>query len=309
MANSVEKAVFLASPRGFCAGVIRALDAVERTLATHGAPVFVFHEIVHNDFVVEGLRRRGVVFVDDLDRVPVDRPLIFSAHGVSSSVEREANRLGIRVIDATCPLVRKIHRKAAKLEADGVSLALIGDEGHPEIVGTLGRLRHPCAVVGSVEDVDRLDQSFGDGPVACLTQTTLSVEDTAPVIEALRRRFPTLRANEDMCYATRNRQGAVKLLATKAEAILVLGSEKSSNSKRLREVAEREGAAAFLIRDEREVDPDSLRPYGNLGVTAAASAPEVLVERTVDRLRETGWTRLKELIFAEENVRFDAPPV
>jgi 4-hydroxy-3-methylbut-2-enyl diphosphate reductase len=278
----------IAAPRGFCAGVDRAIQIVELALERYGAPVYVRHEIVHNGYVVDRLRQLGAVFVDELDEVPDDRPVVFSAHGVPKSVPADAQHRGLTYVDATCPLVSKVHRQAERLIADGRHIIFIGHAGHPEVIGTFGQVPPgSMTLVETVEDVARLSP---DNPatLAFLTQTTLSVDDTAMIVEALQRRFPQIRAprSEDICYATSNRQAAVKAIAGECERILVIGAPTSSNSLRLAEVAERLGVPSRLIERASDIDWDWIGQPSTVGITAGASAPELLVREVVDAFRD-----------------------
>ena len=288
MLNRPPLKVLIAAPRGFCAGVDRAIQIVELALERFGAPVYVRHEIVHNRFVVERLRSLGAVFVDELEEVPDDRPVIFSAHGVPKSVPTEAQNRGLTYVDATCPLVSKVHRQAQRLIEEGRHILFIGHAGHPEVIGTFGQV--PDGAITLVETVeDAANVSLPDGKsLAFLTQTTLSVDDTAAIVEALKRRFPAIRAprSEDICYATSNRQAAVKAIAPECERMLVIGAPNSSNSLRLAEVAERMGVPARLIERAAEIDWDWLGTPETIGLTAGASAPEVLVREVLDALGE-----------------------
>jgi 4-hydroxy-3-methylbut-2-enyl diphosphate reductase len=286
--NRPSLRVLIAAPRGFCAGVDRAIQIVELALERFGAPVYVRHEIVHNRFVVERLRSIGAVFVDELDEVPDDRPVVFSAHGVPKAVPAEAQDRGLTYVDATCPLVSKVHRQAERLIADGRHIIFIGHAGHPEVIGTFGQVPHgSMTLVESVEDVAELELHDVDN-LAFLTQTTLSVDDTATIVDALQKRFPAIRAprGEDICYATSNRQAAVKAIAPECDRLLVVGSPNSSNSLRLAEVAERIGAPARLIERAADIDWDWLGQPRTLGITAGASAPELLVREVIDALAE-----------------------
>ena len=279
--------VLIAAPRGFCAGVDRAIQIVELALERFGAPVYVRHEIVHNRFVVDRLRGLGAVFVDELDEVPDDRPVVFSAHGVPKSVPAAATTRGLTYVDATCPLVSKVHRQAERLIEEGRHILFIGHAGHPEVIGTFGQV--PEGSITLVETVEGA-QTVGipaNAPLAFLTQTTLSVDDTAAIVEALKVRFPEIRAprSEDICYATSNRQAAVKAIASECDRLLVIGAPNSSNSLRLAEVADRMGVAARLIERARDIDWEWLGQPGTVGLTAGASAPEVLVREVVDALR------------------------
>lgn len=300
--------VVLAQPRGFCAGVVRAVEIVERALETHGAPVYVFHEIVHNGHVVADLCARGAVFVDDLDSVPVGAVLVFSAHGVSRAVVRQADRRGLEVIDATCPLVTKVHRQAQRYAALGYAIVVIGHRGHEEVVGTMGSVDVPVHLVSSAEDVGRLPLAPGV-PLAYVTQTTLSLDDTRDVIAALRTRYPDVIGPElsDICYATQNRQNAVRAMAREVDAVIVVGARNSSNSARLREVAAQSGTAAYLVQDAREIEPGWLAGVRRVGITAGASTPEVLVRQVCDRLRALGAADVRSLEGARENVVFKLP--
>jgi 4-hydroxy-3-methylbut-2-en-1-yl diphosphate reductase len=279
--------VLLSQPRGFCAGVVRAIEIADRALELHGAPIFIFHEIVHNGHVVADLRARGVVFVDDLSEVPSGAVTVFSAHGVSLAVVREAQARGLNVIDATCPLVSKVHQQAQRHSRSGHTLIVIGHAGHEEVEGTLGRVSTPAYLVSNVTDAILLKLPVNT-PLAYVTQTTLSVDDTRDIIDTLTRRFPHIKgqSTDDICYATQNRQNAVRELATKVELILVVGSRNSSNAMRLREVAEQQGVAAYLVQDESEINPHWLTSLTRIGVTAGASTPEVLVQRVAHRLSQ-----------------------
>lgn len=304
--------VLLANPRGFCAGVDRAIDIVNRALELFGAPIYVRHEVVHNKFVVEDLRSRGAIFVDELEEVPDDSIVIFSAHGVSQAVRREAARRRLKVFDATCPLVTKVHIEVARYSAAGRECILIGHRGHPEVEGTMGQ--YDGTAGGSiylVEDEQQVDSLVvrDQDKLSYVTQTTLSMDDTARVIDALRRRFPKIEGprKDDICYATQNRQDAVKQLAARCDLVLVVGSPNSSNSNRLRELAERMGAAAYLLDGAADIDPAWLRGKTRIGVTAGASAPEVLVREVLDGLRELGASIPIELEGRPENVTFSLP--
>jgi 4-hydroxy-3-methylbut-2-enyl diphosphate reductase len=288
MLNLPPLKVLIAAPRGFCAGVDRAIQIVELALERFGAPVYVRHEIVHNRFVVERLKDLGAIFVDELDEVPDDRPVVFSAHGVPKSVPASAQDRGLTYVDATCPLVSKVHRQAERLIEEGRHILFIGHAGHPEVIGTFGQVPPgSMTLVETIEDVANLDLA-GDANLAFLTQTTLSVDDTAAMVEALKLRFPAIRVprSEDICYATSNRQAAVKAIAPECDRMLVIGAPNSSNSLRLAEVAERIGVAARLIERAADIDWEWLGQPRTLGVTAGASAPEVLVREVVDALRE-----------------------
>ena len=302
--------ILLASPRGFCAGVDRAIEIVELCLARFGPPVYVRHEIVHNRHVVEGLRAKGAVFVDDPADAPEGGLLVFSAHGVSPQVRERAAARGLRVIDATCPLVTKVHVEALRFANDGYEIVLIGHAGHVEVEGTMGHAPDRFHLVESVEDVARLAVRDA-GRLACLTQTTLSVDDTREILEALRRRFPAIRLprKDDICYATQNRQNAVKALTGEVEVLLVVGAPASSNSRRLVELGAKAGARAYLVQTAADIDPDWIAGARSVGVTAGASAPEVLVRDVVARLRELAGseTRIESLPHVEEGVVFQLP--
>jgi 4-hydroxy-3-methylbut-2-enyl diphosphate reductase len=301
--------VMLAEPRGFCAGVDRAIEIVERALEVFGAPVYVRHEIVHNKFVVEDLRGKGAVFVDEVDDAPDGSLLIFSAHGVSQAVRERAHQRGLKVIDATCPLVTKVHLELLRHLKNGDQVVLIGHAGHPEVEGTMGQApAGSVLLISTPGDVDSLIVADPD-KLAYVTQTTLSVDDTAEVIAALRRRFPNVQApkREDICYATSNRQMAVKELAGRVDVVLVIGSKNSSNSNRLREVAERSGCRAHLIDGPDDIDAAWLAGNVRIGVTAGASAPEVLVQQVVDFLRSRGAETVGRLAVTEEHITFNLP--
>lgn len=303
------KTVILAEPRGFCAGVDRAIEIVERSLAVYGAPVYVRHEIVHNRYVVQDLQAKGAVFIEEVDDAPDGALLIFSAHGVSKAVRESADRRGLRVIDATCPLVTKVHLELLRHYQRGDQVILIGHAGHPEVEGTMGQAPAGAVLlVATPEDVEAL-QVKDPARLAYVTQTTLSVDDTADVIDALRRRFPLLQGpkREDICYATSNRQAATKELAKASDVVLVIGSKNSSNSNRLREVAERSGSAAWLIDGPEDINPDWLTPDARIGITAGASAPEVLVNSVIAWLQARGYAGVEVLVVSEENVTFSLP--
>jgi len=304
-----ELRLLIAAPRGFCAGVDRAIDIVERAIEHYGAPVYVRHEIVHNRYVVDNLHARGAVFVEDLDEVPDGAPVIFSAHGVPKSVPAEANRRGLEWLDATCPLVSKVHRQAKRQIESGRHILFIGHAGHPEVTGTLGQVPEgKITLIETLEDVARL--AFpSDTPLAYLTQTTLSVDDTARIISAIRERYPQVVAPkaEDICYATSNRQEAVKQIAPKCELVLVIGAPNSSNSQRLVEVALRANTKARLIQRGSEIQLEWLEGVATLGITAGASAPEALVREVIDRLREFRKVSEEEVVTAQEIITFKLP--
>jgi 4-hydroxy-3-methylbut-2-enyl diphosphate reductase len=300
--------IVLAQPRGFCAGVDRAIEIVERALQNFGGPVYVRHEIVHNDHVVGELRGKGAVFVDSVDDVPDGAVLIFSAHGVSRAVRAKAEGRGLQVFDATCPLVTKVHVEVSKMRQEGREIVMIGHAGHPEVEGTMGQIDDGIHLVETVADVDEL--RIGDpSRLAYVTQTTLSVDDCQAVIDALRQRFPLIAEpkKQDICYATQNRQDAVKFMAPQCDLVLVIGSQSSSNSNRLREVAEKMGCEARLIGSAAQLDPAWVTGRYRVGVTAGASAPEVLVTEVVARLRELGAARVSTLPGVEEKVTFPLP--
>jgi len=306
---SAGKEVLLASPRGFCAGVDRAIEIVDRALELYGPPVYVFHEIVHNRHVLEDFRARGVSFVEALEEVPEGSVTIFSAHGVSEEVERIGRERNLRVIDATCPLVTKVHLQAQRYEGSGSELVLVGHPGHPEIEGTQGRIHGKVHVLSTVEEVESLEV---DDPerLAYVTQTTLSVDDTREVIEALKKRFPSIQGPElkDICYATQNRQNAVKAMTVEEiDVLLVVGSKNSSNSNRLRELGERRGVDSYLIDSEDDLEPEWVRAGRRIGVTAGASAPEALVQRVIRRLDELGVHSVREMDGEPESVVFHLP--
>jgi 4-hydroxy-3-methylbut-2-enyl diphosphate reductase len=299
--------VVLAQPRGFCAGVVRAIDIVERALVLHGAPVYVLHEIVHNRQVVEDLRRRGAVFLEDMEDVPQGAALVLSAHGVARSVYDAARERGLRVVDATCPLVAKVHRQALRYSRAGATVLVVGHAGHEEVRGTLGSIDGPVHLVSTAADVAALPEL--DGDLAYVTQTTLSVDDTREIIAALRVRFPHIVGPDvdDICYATQNRQAAVNALAENVEAVIVVGARNSSNSNRLREVVAQRGVPAWLVEDASQIDPSWFVGIARVGLTAGASAPEHLVRGVVERLRTLDALRVSEMDGITENVSFRLP--
>ena len=300
--------VLLAKPRGFCAGVDRAIEIVERALKIRGAPIYVRHEVVHNKFVVGDLRAKGAVFVEDLSEVPAGSTLIFSAHGVSQAVRREAAARQLKIFDATCPLVTKVHVEVAKMRADGREIVMIGHHGHPEVEGTMGQSQGGMHLVETPADVARLEVT-DPANLAFVTQTTLSVDDASQIIAALRARFPQIVGpkKDDICYATQNRQDAIKALARRCEVVIVVGSPNSSNSNRLREVAANQNVAAYMIDNARELNPEWVAGKTRIGVTAGASAPEVLVQEVITRLRELGASDVSELGGITESVTFPLP--
>jgi 4-hydroxy-3-methylbut-2-enyl diphosphate reductase len=300
--------VVLANPRGFCAGVERAIGIVERALAIHGAPIYVRHEVVHNKFVVDDLRRKGAIFVEELSEVPAGATLIFSAHGVARAVRADAEARGLRVFDATCPLVTKVHVEVAKMREAGREIIMIGHRGHPEVQGTMGQSPDGMYLVETVQDVAHLEVR-DPGRLAYVTQTTLSVDDAATVVDALRARFPGIAGpkKDDICYATQNRQDAVKFMAQQCDLVIVVGSPNSSNSNRLREVAQSRGIEAYMVDNATQLRPEWIVRKRRIGVTAGASAPEVLVQAVIAKLAELGATRVAQLEGIEENVVFPLP--
>ena len=303
--------IILANPRGFCAGVDRAISIVELALEIHGAPIYVRHEVVHNRFVVNGLRERGAIFVEELDEVPDGAIVIFSAHGVSQAVRQEAKRRHLKVFDATCPLVTKVHMQVARASRKGTKAILIGHEGHPEVQGTMGQYDNEKGgifLVESVEDIAKLNIQ-GDDDLTFMTQTTLSLDDTAEAIEALKAKYPNIQGprKNDICYATTNRQQAVRELAKQTDLVLVVGSKNSSNSNRLAELATRMGVQARLIDGAEDIDPVWLENVNAIGLTAGASAPEVLVQSVITRLKELGAADVENLQGVEENMFFEVP--
>lgn len=303
--------IILANPRGFCAGVDRAISIVELALEIHGAPIYVRHEVVHNRFVVDGLKAKGAIFVEELDEVPGGAIVIFSAHGVSQSVRHEAKRRELKVFDATCPLVTKVHMQVARASKKGTKAILIGHEGHPEVVGTMGQYDNEKGGIFLVEDVEDIAK-LGlkeDEDLTFMTQTTLSIDDTSDVIEALKQKYPAIQGprKNDICYATTNRQQAVRELAKLAQLVLVVGSKNSSNSNRLAELASRMGTPSQLIDGPQDIDPNWLQGVTTIGITAGASAPEILVQSVVDHLKTLGVTKVEELEGCEENTVFEVP--
>ncbi len=300
--------VLLANPRGFCAGVDRAIAIVERAITLHGAPIYVRHEVVHNKFVVDDLRKKGAVFVEDLDEVPAGATLIFSAHGVSQAVRRDAEARGLRVFDATCPLVTKVHVEVAKMRGQQREIIMIGHKGHPEVQGTMGQAEGGMYLVEGPDDVAKL-KVRDENHLAFVTQTTLSVDDAQMTIDALEARFPAIVGpkRDDICYATQNRQDAVKTLAKQCDIVIVVGSPNSSNSNRLREVAQHQGVAAYMVDNAGELKPEWLAGKSRVGVTAGASAPEVLVKEVIERLTALGADRVSNVEGIEERVTFPLP--
>ena len=303
-----ESEVLLAQPRGFCAGVERAIGIVERAIELHGAPIYVRHEIVHNKYVVDDLRAKGAVFIEDLALVPVGATLIFSAHGVPQAVRQEAQRRGFKVFDATCPLVTKVHIEVLKLRKEGFEIVMIGHKGHPEAEGTMGQSEQGMFLVETIDDVANV-QVRDPAAVAYVTQTTLSVDDAARIVDALKTRFPLIRGpkKDDICYATQNRQDAVKFMAPKSDVVIVVGSPNSSNSNRLREVAETMGTRAYMVDRADQLDPAWLEGKRRVGLTAGASAPEVLVQEVIDRLATMGVGKVRRLDGIAETIIFPLP--
>jgi 4-hydroxy-3-methylbut-2-en-1-yl diphosphate reductase len=304
----MENEILLAQPRGFCAGVDRAIEIVERALQQFGAPIYVRHEIVHNAYVVNDLRNKGAIFIEELDDVPAGNTLVFSAHGVSKAVREEAESRGLKVYDATCPLVTKVHVEVAKMRKQGAEIVMIGHAGHPEVEGTMGQAEEGMHLVETVEDVAQLNVANPD-LLAYVSQTTLSVDDTLDIIAALKARFPNIIEPKkgDICYATTNRQEAVKFMAPQVEVVIVVGSPNSSNSNRLREVAEKKGTPAYMVDNAAGIDPAWIAGRKRIGVTAGASAPEVLVQAVIERLKDLGAASVRALEGVEEHVTFPLP--
>jgi len=304
----MENEILLAQPRGFCAGVDRAIEIVERALQQFGAPIYVRHEIVHNAYVVNDLRNKGAIFIEDLDDVPAGNTLVFSAHGVSKAVREEAESRGLSVYDATCPLVTKVHVEVAKMRKQGAEIVMIGHAGHPEVEGTMGQAEEGMHLVETVEDVAKLNVANPD-LLAYVSQTTLSVDDTLDIIAALKARFPNIIEPKkgDICYATTNRQEAVKFMAPQVEVVIVVGSPNSSNSNRLREVAEKKGTPAYMVDNAAGIDPAWIAGKKRIGVTAGASAPEVLVQAVIEHLKDLGAASVRALDGVEEHVTFPLP--
>ncbi|CAB5501456.1 4-hydroxy-3-methylbut-2-enyl diphosphate reductase (EC 1.17.7.4) [uncultured Gammaproteobacteria bacterium] len=301
--------VLLANPRGFCAGVERAIEIVERALELHGAPIYVRHEVVHNKFVVDSLKTKGAIFVEEIDEVPAGKVVIFSAHGVSKAVRQQANELGAIIYDATCPLVTKVHKEVVRKQKKNHQVILIGHEGHPEVEGTLGQSNQSASVtlIETVADVDKLN--LDNKQLSYTTQTTLSIDDTQQIVNALKDRFPEIKSpqKDDICYATQNRQDAVKTLMQDSDMLLVLGSSNSSNSNRLREIAEKMQKNAYLIDGANEIQPSWLTDVNTIGVTAGASAPEILVQEVIDYLRDHGANEVIEVGGVKESTHFPIP--
>lgn len=304
--NNAE--VLLAEPRGFCAGVDRAIDIVERALQKFGRPIYVRHEIVHNTYVVNDLKAKGAIFIEDLAEVPPGSTLVFSAHGVSKAVQAEALERGFQIFDATCPLVTKVHVEVAKLHREGYEFIMIGHKGHPEVEGTMGQLDYGIHLVEEVADVGRVLPAQTER-LAVVTQTTLSVDDTAEILSAIKTRFPSVREpkKQDICYATQNRQDAVKLLSPQVDVIVVVGSPTSSNSNRLREVAQRLGTPAYMVDNADELQAEWFTGFSRVGLTAGASAPDILVQQVIERLRALGAISVRKLDGITETVKFPLP--
>ena len=300
--------ILLAEPRGFCAGVDRAIEIVERALAKFGRPIYVRHEIVHNTYVVNDLKDKGAIFIEELDDVPPGATLVFSAHGVSQAVQKEAERRGFRIFDATCPLVTKVHVEVAKLFKEGYEFLMIGHKGHPEVEGTMGQLSEGIHLVEDIDDVAKVQPKQTD-LLAVVTQTTLSVDDTAGILAAVKARFPKVREpkQQDICYATQNRQDAVKLLSPQVDIVIVVGSPTSSNSNRLREVARRLGTEAYMVDNAGELQAAWFEGKQRVGLTAGASAPDILVQQVIDRLRELGAISVRKLDGITETIKFPLP--
>ena len=308
MSESGNSEIILAEPRGFCAGVDRAIDIVEHALSKFGAPIYVRHEIVHNTHVVEDLRSRGAIFIEDLDDVPPDATLVFSAHGVPKEVEHEAARRGFRVFDATCPLVTKVHVEVAKLHKEGYEFIMIGHKGHPEVEGTMGQLPSGIHLVEDAEDVTKI-KPLQTQKLAVVTQTTLSVDDAAEIMAAVKLHFPMVREpkQQDICYATQNRQDAIKVLSPQVDIVIVVGSPTSSNSNRLRDVAAKYGTPSYMVDNAEELQPEWLVGKRTIGLTAGASAPDILVQQVIARLRELGAVSVRTLAGVQETVKFPLP--
>ncbi|MDM0007868.1 4-hydroxy-3-methylbut-2-enyl diphosphate reductase [Variovorax sp. J22G73] len=300
--------VLLAEPRGFCAGVDRAIEIVERALAKFGAPIYVRHEIVHNTYVVNELKAKGAIFIEELSDVPPGATLVFSAHGVSKAVEQEARDRGFAIFDATCPLVTKVHVEVAKLAKEGYEFIMIGHKGHPEVEGTMGQLSSGIHLVEDVADVARVSPGQTD-KLAVVTQTTLSVDDAAEIAAAVRARFPAVREpkQQDICYATQNRQDAVKIMSPQVDLVIVVGSPTSSNSNRLRELAQRLGTESYMVDSAEELKPEWFEGKTRIGLTAGASAPEVLVREVIDRVRALGAVSVRKMDGIEETIKFPLP--
>jgi 4-hydroxy-3-methylbut-2-en-1-yl diphosphate reductase len=300
--------VLLAEPRGFCAGVDRAIEIVEKALVKFGRPIYVRHEIVHNTYVVNDLKAKGAVFIEDLAEVPPGATLVFSAHGVSQAIQREAEQRGFRIFDATCPLVSKVHVEVAKLSKEGYEFIMIGHKGHPEVEGTMGQLSEGIHLVEDISDIARVRPKQVE-KLAVVTQTTLSVDDTADIAAALKARFPQLREpkQQDICYATQNRQDAIKLMTGQVDLIIVVGSPTSSNSNRLAELSRKRGVAGYMVDDASELQDQWFEGVQRVGLTAGASAPEILVQHVIERIKALGATSIRKMDGIEETVKFPLP--
>ena len=307
-ANLPKLQIFLANPRGFCAGVERAVEIVERTILKYGAPVYVRHEIVHNKYVVEGLRAKGAIFVEEISEIPENAVTIFSAHGVSEKVENKSKDKNLKIIDATCPLVKKVHLQAQKFEKEGDKVILIGHKNHPEIEGTSGRVKQEVFIVENISDIDNIPYEVGS-EISYVTQTTLSVDDTKNIINKLKGKFPNIKGPElnNICYATQNRQDAVKKLAIIADTVFVIGAKNSSNSNRLRDIAENFGAKSYLLNGEDDKISNLLINTKILGITAGASAPEILIENLINKIKTIRDIEITNLKGIEENIKFKIP--
>ncbi|MDU0810301.1 MAG: 4-hydroxy-3-methylbut-2-enyl diphosphate reductase [Burkholderia sp.] len=306
--TTIDSRILLAKPRGFCAGVHRAIEIVHRALAIFGAPIYVFHEIVHNKYVVQSLHKKGAIFIEELDEVPTGSTLILSAHGVSNTLRQNASTRRLRIYDATCPLVTKVHIEVQKMHQEKLDVIIIGHKGHPEVEGTMGQVKFGIHLVENIEDVKKLELS-DPARVAFVTQTTLSVDDTADIIAALKSKYPYIRGpkKQDICYATQNRQDAVKIMAAQCDIIIVVGSQNSSNSNRLREVAEKRGVPAYMIDLPEQINPEWIVGKYRIGVTAGASAPEILAQAVVARLQELTVCNIYLLDGIDEKVSFPLP--
>jgi 4-hydroxy-3-methylbut-2-enyl diphosphate reductase len=301
--------IILVEPRGFCAGVTRAIDIVEKALSIYGAPIYVRHEIVHNKHVVQDLKSKGAIFVSDISEIPENSVVIFSAHGVSDKVELSAQERGLEIIDATCPLVTKVHREAQNLEAMGKQIIMIGHKGHPEVIGTSGRVKQDVTLVSSLEDVEKINPESPDN-LSYITQTTLSVDETRIIINALKEKFPNIKGPnlKDICYATQNRQNAVKMMLPHIDLLLVIGSSNSSNSNRLKDLGVEYGINSYLINDHSEINEDWINQASkSIGITAGASAPEILVSEVVNKIQSIRNIEVKTIKVSEENMKFKLP--
>lgn len=309
MSNIQPETILMTEPRGFCAGVDRAIEIVERAIKIHGAPIYVKHEIVHNTFVVNDLKEKGAVFIEDLTDVPEGEVLVYSAHGVSKAVEREAESRGFKIFNATCPLVTKVHVEVAKMRKEGYEFIMVGHEGHPEVEGTMGQVDEGIHLVETVEDVATVKPAQTE-LLAVVTQTTLSMDDTAEVHKALQARFPNIRhpKQQDICYATQNRQDAVKMLSPQVDVVIVVGSPTSSNSNRLAEVARKLGVPAYMVDMPEDLRPEWLQNATTVGLTAGASAPDVIVQGVIARIKELGAVSVRSMDGIKETIRFPLPP-